>query len=148
LAKPLTSDEGCRPATSIGGTRLPECSPGSGWEEQGSQEGYVDHAEDRRGRTDRQCQRQDRDGSEARCPLERSERVSNIRSRIFQPSERAHVSMRLSSLRDAAEAAKRRTSGFLVRQTLLQVLVGGLLQVRVDLFFQVPIKALPSKQAP
>jgi hypothetical protein len=80
----------------------------------GSQEGGVDHAEDRRGHTDRQCQCQDRDGSEARCPLEGSKRVPDIPSRIFQPGERAHVSMHLLNLRDAAEAAQRRTPGVLV----------------------------------
>ena len=54
--------------------------------------------------------------------------------------------MDLLSLRDAAEAAQRRTSGLLVRQPLLPVLVRGFLQVRVHLLLQVPIEAPAANQ--
>lgn len=116
------------------------------WERQGPENQGVHHAERHSVRPDSERQCHDRRDGKARSPAHHSQRVLQIPPSVVEPCERASVSVCLFGLRHAAEAAERRTARFSRRQTLPDVFLDGLLEMRGNLLAQVAIQLTRVKQ--
>ena len=112
---------------------------------QRAQQHGFDDTEDRRRRSDSQCQRDDDDAGKGRTAGQLSKRVAKILNRMLDPGDAVHLADVLAQEGGIAELPPRGDVRLVGRHPLPAIVLGQRVQVRVDLQPHVLVQA-PARQ--